>query len=85
MQCHELAERLTDFLEGDLTAPEEAAALEHLSTCNQCETVLAETKAVTAMVGEHGRADLSHDDRERMLGSFLEEATSLSPGQDEID
>lgn len=85
MQCHELAERLTDFLEGDLTAPEEAAALEHLSTCNHCETVLADTKAVTAMVGEHGRPELSDGDRDRMLGSLLEETTSLSPGQHETD
>ena len=85
MQCHELAERLTDFLEGDLTAPEEAAALEHLSTCSHCETVLADTKAVRAMTTEHGRVELSDADRDRMLGSLLDEAASAHPGQSEAD
>lgn len=66
MTCDELAERLTDFLEGDLGAAEEAAAIEHLATCEACETVLAGTRDVMDLAATHGRVTLSSDDRDRL-------------------
>ena len=71
MNCSTLAERLTDFLEGELTPDEEAAAIEHLSTCTSCEGVLADTRRVVQLAQRHGRAELTADDRERLLASLL--------------
>lgn len=70
MNCETLAEGLTDFLEGDLEPADEAAALEHLSTCESCERVLASTNDTIAVVGEHGRLSLSQDDRDRILNGI---------------
>lgn len=73
MNCETLAAHLTDFLEGDLSEEEEMAALEHLASCNACEIVLAETRGVTYLVREIGRAPLSEEDRSRMLFGLLRE------------
>lgn len=66
MECAELAERLTDFLEGALEEIEQNAAIEHLATCPACESVLAQTREVLALTREHGRVSLSDDDRARL-------------------
>ena len=58
MECADLAANLTEFLEGELDAEMEAAALEHLSSCEQCELVLAQTRTVVDLSGRHGRVVL---------------------------
>lgn len=76
MECSDLANKLTDFLEGDLEPEVEAAAIEHLATCSACETVLADTQEVIGLIGEHGRASLTGDDRMRLWERLLGEAHS---------
>lgn len=73
MECEDLAERLTDFLEGDLEEPEEAAAIEHLATCSACEVVLADTRSAVELARDHGRAPLSSPDRDRMWDRISDE------------
>lgn len=73
MDCETLAANLTNFLEGDLNESEEMAALEHLSSCPACEVVLAETRNVTDLANNHGRAPLTNDARSRMLNGVLRE------------
>lgn len=80
MQCDDLAERLTDLLEGELGESEEAAALEHLASCPRCETVLAETRGVVELTATHGRLSLSDADRGRMLSSVVDGIDDSSPG-----
>ena len=53
MNCATLADRLTDFLEGELTPAEESAAIAHLSTCTSCEGVLADTRKVVPVSYTH--------------------------------
>ena len=72
MECSDVADRLTDLLEGDIDSETEAAALEHLATCEQCEQVLAETRDVMSLAQEYGRAALSDEDRARMFGALTE-------------
>ena len=74
MDCTEMAERLTDLMEGDLEADVEAAALEHLATCSACETVLSETQDVVSLARNHGRPDLSKDSRSRLWNKVLGDA-----------
>lgn len=78
MKCDELAERLTELMEGELDESDEAMALEHLSSCPSCESVLAETRDVVQLAKDHGRVSLSDADRDRMLSSVLD-AVDESP------
>lgn len=66
MDCEQLAERLTDFLQGDLEEAEEQAAIEHLATCHACETVLSRTRDVMEAARDHGRLPLSDGDQARL-------------------
>jgi anti-sigma factor RsiW len=47
----DFAERLSDYLEGDLSPDEHAALEEHLSRCGPCRELLAEVRAVVAAAG----------------------------------
>lgn len=78
MNCESLAERLTELMEGELNESEEAAALEHLATCNSCEQVLAETREVLELAKAHGRTELTNADRERMLKAISLNAVALN-------
>lgn len=73
MECNDVAERLTDLMEGDLDPETESAALEHLATCERCEQVLAETRDVVSLAQEYGRVALSDEDRARMFGALTEQ------------
>jgi len=77
MRCDDLAQRLTDLMEGALPPIEEAAALEHLSGCTRCEAVLADTHAVAELARMHGRIQLTDADRDRMLGGLLTQIDGL--------
>ncbi len=67
MRCEDLAERLTEFLEGELGPELEEEAIEHLATCSHCEVVLAETREVARLAHDHGRAVVGTADRRRMF------------------
>lgn len=67
MECDDLAEMLTDLLEGDVDADQETAALAHLASCEHCERILAGTRDVIDLAREHGRVSLAATDRERMF------------------
>ena len=71
MDCSELEANLTDFLEGILDADAEAAALEHLATCDRCEVVLTETRSVIMLAKRHGRTELTPSEREELLRRIL--------------
>ena len=73
MECADVAERLTDLMEGDLDPDEESAALEHLATCQSCEQVLAETRDVVSLARTHGRVVLTEAERARRFGALMDE------------
>lgn len=78
MDCEHLAERLTDFLEGDLEEAEQRAAVEHLATCPACETVLSGTRDVMEVARDYGRVPLSDDDQARLWERVSGEITAES-------
>lgn len=80
MGCDDLAERITDMLEGDLEADEEAAALDHLATCERCELVLAETRNVIELSHEHGQAHVTNADRKRLFAQINAAAQGNTSG-----
>lgn len=71
MDCALLEANLTEFLEGELDAETEAAAVEHLATCERCESVLAGTRAVIGLASTHGRVELPAADRADLLQQIL--------------
>ena len=79
MDCLTLFEHLTDFLDGALPPEQEREALEHLATCARCETVLAQTRAVSDLVSEHGKLPLGEASRQRLLGSILHDVEGSGP------
>jgi anti-sigma factor RsiW len=71
VDCEELFENVTDLLDGALSHRQEAMALEHLSTCPECDRVLRQTREVTRLVAEHGRSALGGDRRREILDRIL--------------
>lgn len=77
MDCAQLEANLTEFLEGLLDPAAEAAALEHLATCERCDEVLTQTRSVIALAGEYGRVHLGADEREQLLARILPSGRGL--------
>lgn len=73
MQCDEMADRLTQLMEGELESADETAALEHLASCERCDSVLTATRDVVRLAHDHGRPALDYEARARMLGSIVAE------------
>lgn len=66
LTCDELDALLPEFLDGSLTPEEEAAAAEHLATCDQCRIVLSDLKGVGELYRRHGRLRLPDEARQRI-------------------
>jgi anti-sigma factor RsiW len=76
MACRELADTITDYLEGAL-APEDVARFEaHLPNCPFCVDYLAQMRATIDRLGEVPADRLSEDARTGVLDAFRE---GLSP------
>ena len=83
MECDELAANLTDFLEGELDAAFEAAAVEHLATCVACESVLAGTGSVIGLAPAAGRVEVPPALRESLLASVVADLERGASGERE--
>ena len=67
MDCSDLEANLTDVFDGVLDPDLETAALEHLATCERCETVAAQTRSVIRLANIHGRMPLAPGERGQLL------------------
>lgn len=63
MQCEDLADRLSELIDGELDEVTEAAAIEHLASCEACVQVLGETRSAIELVRANGRPELTTDMR----------------------
>jgi hypothetical protein len=76
VQCVDVLEMITDYLEGALPAARAKLIDEHLSVCDGCETILDQWKAVIRLSGHVTTDDLDTLDsstRDRLLDSFRKE------------
>jgi predicted anti-sigma-YlaC factor YlaD len=55
MQCETLVNYLSDYLDHQLSEELEAAAREHLMTCQNCQVMLDSTQRVIRLYHETGR------------------------------
>jgi hypothetical protein len=63
MHCEDRSVRITELMEGELDVDDEAAALQHLASCDRFEAVLAETRDVVQVASKHGRITLDQPTR----------------------
>ena len=76
MRCDEVFDNLTDLLDGALDADTEAAALEHLATCDRCETTFAETRALVELAADERPPGLDTTRRSSLLDRIVDQVRS---------
>ena len=68
--CQELAELLTDYLEG-LLAPSECASFDrHVAGCRDCTLYVEQMRLTIAVSGRIGTDDIPPDVRDELLTAF---------------
>jgi predicted anti-sigma-YlaC factor YlaD len=66
LTCDELDALLPEFFDGALDSTMEAAAAEHLATCDACRVVVDDLGRVGELARDHGRFELPPDVRVRI-------------------
>ena len=67
MRCEDRSVRITELMERELDVDDEAAALQHLASCDRFEALLAETRDVVQLASKHGRITLDQPTRDRIF------------------
>ena len=73
MRCEDVFDNLTDLLDGALDPDVEVAALEHLATCERCETTLAETRTLVELAADERPTGLDPSARATLLDRIVGE------------
>jgi anti-sigma factor RsiW len=78
VRCEDVFDNLTDLLDGALPADVEAAALEHLATCERCEITLAETRSLLDLAVDDRPVELDPPTRASLLSRIVAEVRTDS-------
>ena len=70
MDCNELVELVTAYLDGALDADTRASFDEHLLDCDGCGNYLEQVRVTIATVGTIGSEELDPDYRSRLIETF---------------
>lgn len=70
MDCNELVELITDYLEGNLAASERTRFDAHLRICDGCSTYLEQMRATLDVLGRIPLNSVSKTTRERLQHAF---------------
>jgi len=70
LDCRELVEIVTDYLEGRLGVAEERRLDEHLAECDGCTTYIAQIRRTIDLVGDLREEHVSAEVYERLVGVF---------------
>jgi anti-sigma factor RsiW len=70
MDCAELVELVTAYLEGALDEPTRARFDAHLQACDGCETYLQQFRTTVATLGNIPDDELDPAFRDRLLAAF---------------
>ncbi len=70
LNCKELVELVTDYLEGTLPQERRADFDEHLTDCDGCTNYLAEMRQTIRLTGQLSEDDLSSDAKDTLLKLF---------------
>lgn len=70
MDCNELVEVITDYLEGELAPTDHARFEQHLRECPYCVTYLEQMRSTLSALGRIPVETVSDAARERLLSAF---------------
>ncbi|ONH22189.1 anti-sigma factor family protein [Pseudofrankia asymbiotica] len=70
IDCDELVEIVTDYLDGALDAGTHRRVSEHLAQCDGCATYVEQMLETARIAGTLRAQELRPDMRERLLGAF---------------
>lgn len=70
MACREFVELVTDYLEGRLTAEQEARFRDHLDLCPGCQVYVEQMRGTLAALGRIPEESISSEAREELLSAF---------------
>ena len=70
LNCQELVELVTDYLEGALEPPRRQAFELHIGRCNGCKAYLDQLEATVRLTGTLTSDDLSPHVEETLLAAF---------------
>lgn len=70
LNCRELVELCTDYLEDALDAPLREAVERHLHVCEGCRNYLSQQRAIPGLLRRHLRGRITAGERLRALESF---------------
>jgi anti-sigma factor RsiW len=70
LSCQELVELVTDYLEGGLSAEDEARFEEHIADCDGCTAYLEQMRATIGLVGRLTPEAISPDAERELLEAF---------------
>jgi anti-sigma factor RsiW len=70
ISCQEVVELVTAYLEGALPADETTLFEQHLNFCEGCGWYVEQMRGTIAAAGRISEADLTAEDRERLVAAF---------------
>ena len=70
IDCAEVVELLTDYLEGTLEESVHAEVEAHLALCDGCDTYLAQMRSTIAVLGHVPAASLPEQARRELVTAF---------------
>jgi predicted anti-sigma-YlaC factor YlaD len=70
LTCQELVELVTDYLEGSLSASQQARFEEHLAKCTGCQNYLAQMRLTIKLAGKLSEESITPPARDDLLGVF---------------
>ncbi len=70
MDCNELVELITDYLEGSLPAEDVDRFEDHLAECPACRLYLEQMRGVIKTVGQFEEKHISSEAKEKLLRVF---------------
>ena len=76
MNCIQLVELVTEYLEGSMPADQRARFDEHIAGCDGCTTYLEQVRITIRLTGMLSEEQIAPDARETLLGVFRDWQTS---------
>ena len=76
MNCIQLVELVTDYLEGSMPAEQRARFDEHIAGCDGCTTYLEQFRIMIRLTGMLSEEQIAPEARDTLLGVFRDWRTS---------
>jgi anti-sigma factor RsiW len=79
IDCNELVEIVTDYLDGALDADTHRRVTEHLDLCDGCDTYVDQMRETVRLTGTLRQDELRPEMRDKLLAAFRGWKTDAAP------